>query len=348
MRGALYSISNTFGVERLFTFLNRDRPMVLAFHGVTSEEPGHICNHDGKHLHLPIFTRFMEYLRARYAPVSLNRVLDWLEGRDELPDRAVSVTFDDGYLNVLDNAVPVLKRLGIPATVFVVTDFVRKGKMIWTDEVVSAVAMTREPRLALAWKDEMIELPLSNVKEKIEADRRIRSVCKSLADSERGRLLADIFARLHVDETMLKSAWGDHAPLRPSDIKTLREQGIEVGSHSRSHRILARCKPDEMADELETSKHWIEETTNAPCEHFSYPNGRPGDFSDDTRHYVIKSGYRCALTTVTKRVKRGDDQFEIPRYTLGNNQTTLTEFAAEMSGYPSLLRTLKRGFVPSS
>ena len=96
MKQAIFSISGVLGVDRLFAFLNRNRPVVLVFHGVTSEPPGHFCNHEGMHLYRPIFERLMEFIVARYHPVALADVVDWLEGSVALPDRAVAVTFDDG------------------------------------------------------------------------------------------------------------------------------------------------------------------------------------------------------------------------------------------------------------
>jgi hypothetical protein len=84
----------------------------------------------------------------------------------------------------------------------------------------------------------------------------------------------------------------------------------------------------------------IEKVTGEACDEFAYPNGGPGDFNDDTRARVIDAGYRCAFTTIKRRVSRVDDRFEIPRCTLTHNRVTVAEFAAELSGLPGTLRAL--------
>jgi peptidoglycan/xylan/chitin deacetylase (PgdA/CDA1 family) len=345
VKSLLYRIPGSSAFSRIAARANRGAPVVLAFHGVTSETPGHLCNYQGKHLHLSIFERFMEHLRERYAPVPLSRIARWLEGKTDLPGGAVAVTFDDGYRNVLANAVPVLNRLEIPASVYVVSDFVNDGRMVWTDAIVSALSLTRKTRLELGLPERTIDIPVENDAEKAAADVELRALCKSLADSERVDLVAKIVAALGVGERELTGAWRDHDPLRPEDLKTLVERGIEVGSHTKGHKILTRCAPEETRRELEESKRSIESATGKPCDEFGYPNGGRGDFDARTGEAARKAGYRLAVTTMPTRVPRRQDPFEIPRYTLADNQTSMAEFAAELSGYPGYIRAIKRRFA---
>jgi peptidoglycan/xylan/chitin deacetylase (PgdA/CDA1 family) len=254
----------------------------------------------------------------------------------------VAVTFDDGYRNVLTNAVPVLDRLRIPATVYVVTDFLREGKMVWTDTIVSALAETGKKRLTLDASGRLIDLSIGNDKEKAATDVELRALCKSLADRERVDLVERIVAALGVGERDLAAAWPDHEPLRPEELKTLIDHGVEVGSHTKGHKILTRCSPDETRRELEESKRFIESATGKPCEEFSYPNGGRGDFDSRTGAAAREAGYTCAVTAIPMRALHGQDPFEIPRYTLADNETTMAEFAAELSGYPGFVRAIKR------
>ena len=342
MKSLLYKFPGSLALSSAAARANRRHPVILAFHGVTSEPPGHLCNYQGKHLYLPIFARFMEHLRERYAPVPLARIAQWLEGKTDLPGGAAAVTFDDGYRNVLTCAVPVLNRLGIPASVYVVSDFVKEGRMVWTDAIVSALSVTKKKRLELGLSERVIDLPIENDGEKAAADAELRALCKSLADAERVDLVAKIVAALGVGERELAGAWPDHDPLRPEDLKTLVDRGIEVGSHTKGHKILTRCTPEETRRELAESKIFIEGATGKPCGEFSYPNGGRGDFDARTGEAARKAGYRLAVTAIPVRVPRAQDAFEIPRYTLADNETTMAEFAAELSGYPGYIRAIKR------
>ena len=329
-------------ISRQFAYLNRKKPIVLAFHGVTSEKPGNICNYQGKHLYLPVFAAMMEYLREFYNPVSLQRIVDWLEGGADLPERAVGVTFDDGYRNVWTNAAPVLAKLGIPATVYVVTEFVRDGSMLWTDRLMSALAATQKNRLALKRGGQVSELSITTDEEKIEADVAIRAICKQLPDIKRVEFVDEIVGELDVSKRDLMSVWRGHFPLRTEDLGKMHDQGIIVGSHTRSHKILSRCTPGQLQMELGESKKFIEDATGRRCLYFGYPNGGAGDFNDETGAAVREAGYRSAVTTITRRVSGKQNRFEIPRYTLANNETTISEFAAEVSGFSGFFRGIKR------
>jgi peptidoglycan/xylan/chitin deacetylase (PgdA/CDA1 family) len=287
----------------------------------------------------------MEYVCKKYTPVEMTRIADWLEGRIDLPDRAAAVTFDDGYRNVLVNAAPVLSRLSIPATVYIVTDFVKERKMVWTDKIISALAVTKKSSLTLMSKNHPVRISIQDDRQKKLADAEIRSICKSLPNDDRVKVIESILAELEVDEKQIYNAWVDHSPLLPEDFKDLLTHGIEIGSHTKSHKILSRCEPGEMKQELEESKKFIENVTGKECDQFAYPNGKESDFNEQTRSCVRKVGYRSAVTTIPRRLSRDQDSFEIPRLTLTHNKIHLAEFAAEMSGYPDFLRSVKRNIT---
>ena len=342
MKHLLYNVSTALGLDRLFAFINRGRPIVLAFHGVTAKEPGSLYNYEGSHLYRPIFAGLMEHLASRYNVVSVEQLVDWLEGRAELPGRAVVLTFDDGYRNVITEAAPVLSGFGVPATVFVTADFVVKGNMLWPDRLLGALAVTGEKSVTVEPGTSAARYAIDGDGQKIRTLTKILAVCKSLPDKRRRDLVEHIVEQLGVNDDSIKDAIEDFAPLSERDLKDLEKYGISVGSHTRSHPILANFPAGKMKDELAGSRQIIERITNKPCVSFAYPNGGPGDFNDETRAAVMEAGYRCAVTTIKKRMTRDQDRFEIPRYILTHNRITKSEFSAEVSGYLTFLRGIQR------
>jgi peptidoglycan/xylan/chitin deacetylase (PgdA/CDA1 family) len=341
MNRTFYHLSAALGLDDLFARIYRRSPIVLAFHGVTAEAPGGILNYEGAHLYRPVFETLLQGLAARYRFVPLERIASWLSGGEPPPERAVAVTFDDGYRNVLTQAAPVLRNVGAPATVYVTTDFVVKGRMLWPDRLLAALAASPQRSLAVSANNQTVELPLATDNDVIEASNRLRVVCKSLPDNERQRLLDDIIVRLDVDEAALQAACEDFRPLDPAELSEFEAFGVTVGSHTSSHPVLARCSPGRMRDELQESRTVVEDLTGLPCTAFAYPNGAVGDFNAGTRKAVVEAGYTCAVTTVKKRVNRQTDPFEIPRYLLTHNRITKNEFAVEVSGFPTFLRGIK-------
>lgn len=70
-------------------------------------------------------------LQNDYTPITLYDYMDWNQGKKELPEKPVIITFDDGYLNNYTHAFPIIKELKIPITIFVIT-----GRMGMSDGVV--------------------------------------------------------------------------------------------------------------------------------------------------------------------------------------------------------------------
>ena len=328
-------------MNRLSASLHRHRPIILTFHGVTSDSSETFCNDEGLHLHRPLFERLMEHVARNYRPVSNARIVDWLEGRADAPERAVAVNFDDGFRNVLTEAAPVLKRLKIPATLFVATDFVFKGEMLWPDRVIAAFALTPEKHLDVQAAGKVFSFEIGERAGKLFAGRVLISMCKTLPPEERLALVDHIIEHLGVNPAKLAAAWDGFRPIEPGELKELPGYGVTVGAHTCSHPILARLSAAEQARELSDSKRLIESATGLRCDEFAYPNGGPGDFSEQTRQGIIDAGYRSAVTTIKRRVVRHDDRFEIPRCTLTHNRISLAEFSAEVSGLPGILRSFK-------
>lgn len=82
------------------------------------------------------FKRQMEFLkRNRYNVISLNEVVDLLNSKKRIPRKTACITFDDGYENNYKYAYPVLKKLGLPATMFVMTDFIDKPNYLTSKEI---------------------------------------------------------------------------------------------------------------------------------------------------------------------------------------------------------------------
>jgi peptidoglycan/xylan/chitin deacetylase (PgdA/CDA1 family) len=118
----LFALLMFTGVTRLMAFLNRRRVTILCYHSVTAQKPP--IKDDPYKLHIPIslFLKHLGYLRRFHNVISLDEFLAAVREQRELPDHSVVLTFEDGVRNFLTVAAPHLKRLGMPATTFIITD----------------------------------------------------------------------------------------------------------------------------------------------------------------------------------------------------------------------------------
>jgi len=131
VRSATHRAAVALGLDRIAVQALRRRLLILCYHGV-SEGPADVPDVDGLHLPRDLFATQLEWLLRHFRPVGIDDLRAAACGGPALPDRACLVTFDDGYRNVLRNALPVLRRKGVPAAVFVVAGLVESRQWLWT------------------------------------------------------------------------------------------------------------------------------------------------------------------------------------------------------------------------
>ncbi len=210
---------------------------VLMYHSIGTT-PGPVQN-PGLYVSPRMFRFQMWYLRiAGFRVVPLRDIMAFVAG-DHRDENLVSLTFDDGYRNFLENAYPVLRAHGYPSTIFIISNLVGKENT-WVH---------RSPRF-------------------------------------RERLLE----------------W--------DDIRHLSRNGVDFGSHTRTHPSLVDLAPLDLDDEVKESKRLIEERVQSSVDFFCYPYG---EYDEKVLAAVRKAGYLGAVTTKRGYVYRGGSPFEIHR-----------------------------------
>jgi peptidoglycan/xylan/chitin deacetylase (PgdA/CDA1 family) len=226
---------------------------------------------------------------------------------DRLPRRALSITFDDGYADNHDLALPVLRRLGISATFFIATGYLNGGCM-FNDIVIEAVRAAPGPELDL---DELMlgRHPLGSDEERVRAIGRILERLKYWRPDSRHAVACRLAERVGATvptDLMMSSA----------QVRALAAGGMTIGAHTVTHPILAQIELGEAHAEISASRHRLEEMTGAPVRLFAYPNGNPlYDYRPEHARLVRELGFDAAVSTTWGAAGAGDDLYQIPRFT---------------------------------
>jgi peptidoglycan/xylan/chitin deacetylase (PgdA/CDA1 family) len=227
--------------------------------------------------------------------------------RDDLPPAAACLTFDDGYRDNVELALPILRRYGLVGTFFVATAFLGNGRM-WNDDVVEAVR-----RLGSA-RAEWGEFGLGSHALTTAADRllclnTVLPMLKYYPHREREQL-ARAIAR--------QSGAADESTLMmpPEQIRTLVASGMEIGAHSHTHPILSQLPVAEVRDELARGRAELEQITGQAVRVLAYPNGDTRrDLGVRDANLIKDMGFVCAVTTDWGVADGATNPFLMPRFT---------------------------------
>jgi peptidoglycan/xylan/chitin deacetylase (PgdA/CDA1 family) len=319
-RKILFTLLYAVGIPKLFRYANKDALTILFYHGVAPERTEGIYNYSRKHITPKAFRTHLEYIAKHYNVLSLDEAIKRLRA-GTLPRHALAITFDDGYRNFYAHALPVLKEFKMPATVFLVTDFVLKMKPLWVDRL-----------------EYLIGHGTGSRQERIAEDRRLRAELKSLPTDECERRLA---ARESAEEVALLNFSGEgevYAPLTVTEIREIQEDGITIGAHTKSHPSLPHLPYEEAAEEILGSKQALEMSFGEISQLFCYPSGR---WTEETEQLVIRAGFGGALTTIEGANFADTHPYRLRRFGMDGVEDR-ERCAAVICGMRSFLRNIQR------
>ena len=257
-----------------------------------------------------LFERQLRLLKRFYTPLPLPQALLRLQD-GSLPPRAACITFDDGYADNAEHALPLLQRHGLHATFFIATGYLNGGQM-WNDRVIGAVRHAAGPVLDLR-ELELGSLPLASLAQRRAAIEHVLGKLKYLPFEQRQRLAADVQRRAGAT-----SQRHEHAMLTLPQLQRLQAAGMGIGAHTVSHPILAALSDRAARNDIANGKRELEQLLQAPVTLFAYPNGKAGRDYGPAHVDIVKSlGFAGAVATDwgVARPGPGLDLFQLPRFT---------------------------------
>jgi peptidoglycan/xylan/chitin deacetylase (PgdA/CDA1 family) len=303
----------------------RDAFLVLLYHRVNRTSPHFAIERTEPEA----FRAQMELLAREFRVMPLDDLVRCARAGEPVPPRAVAITFDDGYEDNYTEAYPILRDLGLPATVFLATGCIGTGEGLWFDRVLEAFRTARADSISLPGGAVEDGLRDPEVRERV-AHRALYALMR-LSNAERAPSIDRLVQELDPEGV-------SHLPAMMTwdQVRLMAAHGITFGAHTVTHPILSRLPLDEAEAEIVGSKRRIEEEIGGPVNLFAYPVGRRSDYSPDVLDLVARAGFDAALTTTPAANAIGDNPYllrrikplgdDVPTFALGLSTQYVTEW----------------------
>jgi len=215
----------------------------------------------------------LDWIGRRFRFVSLDELGARLAAGDLGEDPVAAITFDDGYRDFYDHALPVLKRKGVPAAVFVVTDLVGTRRLQLHDKLYHLLARRFRPK--------------SGAPTPLQATR---ALLETLPQAEVEKAIRTLESEAPISEDTFSSFYS----LTWEMLEEICRAGITIGSHTRTHVLMTNESQQRVKKEVAGSRQELEARLGTDVQHFAYPSGI---FNTAAVDAVAAAGYRFGFTT---------------------------------------------------
>jgi len=269
------------------------------------------------------FEKQMRFLRSRYRILPLEQIVREIAD-PQSKGQGVAVTFDDGYRGLYTEALPILAKYRIPATVYLIGNAMETGEPAWYDKIFLALQVypknTFEIQLDTPRRF-VFPTPASRVAAAVEIVTHLRRV----PDAERRACCFALENQVALPADALANRM-----LNWMQVKEMQTAGISFGAHTMTHPVLSRLALPEAERELRDSKRLIEDRLQTAVLDFAYPFGHEWDCSADVEHLAARCGFRSAVTTTWGVNRTGANPFALRRPQIGQDGS-LSMFAFQMN-----------------
>lgn len=285
------------------------------------------------------FDAQVAFLKREFDLLTPQRLREHLHGRP-WPRRAALITFDDGYLDNAEQALPILQRHGATALFFIATSYVDQQRVFWWDRISYIVKHARRPQLELTYPaPQVVEVR----HDPAAAQRTLHALVKRTPGLDLERFLSHLAEAADVAWTdALDRELASRVVMTWEHVRELHRAGMGIGSHTRSHRVLGTVPHAELDDELAGSRRDLAAQLHDEVWAIAYPVGYRIVDDDQIVASLEHAGYEAGFS-YGSGVQRLDAYHRYDLSRLGvEHDWPLSEFALELllEGSPRVRRRL--------
>jgi peptidoglycan/xylan/chitin deacetylase (PgdA/CDA1 family) len=329
--------AGVFGLASRTRWRN-DRLLILAYHGVAQDDE-HLWD---PALFIPpeLLEQRLRFLRAAgFNILPLGEAIDRLYD-GSLPPRSVAITFDDGYVDFVRVAHPILQAYNAPSTVYLTTYYsehdqappaITAGYMLWKQRHYVGPVTIVPGFDSVDLRDEACRQAVTEIVERVTDERMVPAL-------EKQRLLETLAAEIGFDFAEFRSRRLLHL-MTPDEARRMAAAGVDIQLHTHRHWV-----PNDEAlirREVSDNRVRIEDITARAANHFCYPSGV---YYPELLPWLRTLGVRSATTCDSGLASTADDPLLLPRF-LDHSGVSQVEFEAWATGIGAMLprRSVPRG-----
>jgi len=227
-----------------------------------------------------------------------------------LPSRAAIITFDDGYRDNHDVALPALRQHGMQAVFFVATGYLGDGVQ-FNDRLTEAFRSLDGATFDAAWLG-LGTLPTGALADRLSSLEKVREAAKYLEPAERLQAVERVEATCGATARGLQRG---RVMMTPEEVTALAANGMEIGGHTVWHPILQSVDDATAYDEIVAGRDALAAILPGAPRLFSYPNGKPQtDFGPRHADMARRAGFEFAFTTERGVGTPETDPMLLPRF----------------------------------
>lgn len=326
MKEILLKMMLTTGAFAPFRLAHRSQSLILTYHRFSAKP-------ESRKISALAFAEHLSYLKKYYNIVPLERIAESVS-TSARGSKLAAITIDDGYRDAYEIAYPILREYDLPATVFIVTDFLDGKNWVWTDKIRYVTMNTVFDEMNLIINNRRIQLKLDRAEARHEAATLLNSQLKKLPDDEKEKSIQKIALDLKVEIPKVPPA--EYAPISWEQAREIDTNGISIGSHTVTHPILINVDSSRLNFELNASRLRIQEKLGRKEETFCYPDGA---YNTKIKEAVARAGYRCAVITRHGFNDSYSDLFALRRF---HDEPDLARFAQTTSGFEQVKQLVRK------
>lgn len=309
MRTVVFPVLVGLGFDRMLLRRKHKTSCIINFHGVRSGGENPFNN---RHIPVAEFEKILIYLKKRFEIVPLSTLFDEHRNKKKGGKKKIALTFDDGYSNNFNIALPLLKKHGIPATYYIITQGLEDADFyVWPDKVDAHQFQNRQDIVV----DELC-FPYPTYYNQ-ETGKGLIEFLKSKGSSINSIVSSFVTAS---DMKTISARFPElFEIIRGNELAAFAtEDLLEFGSHTHSHPNLEFLNKAEALKELKNSKELLEKKLGREVHSLAFPDG---SYTAETIKLALEVGYKNQVAVEYKYNENNSHPNLLSRFTISNSTT---------------------------